>query len=64
MHGYSHENPIAMSREQEEEVLDKWIELVEKVSGRRPTGYVAPWWEFSRSPTNCCSSAASSTTTA
>ena len=48
VHGYSHENPIAMSREQETEVLDKCIGLIEKVTGRRPTGYVAPWWEFSR----------------
>ncbi len=48
IHGYSHENPIAMTPEQEEEVLDKCIDLVTKLAGRRPTGYVAPWWEFSR----------------
>jgi peptidoglycan-N-acetylglucosamine deacetylase len=47
IHGYTHENPIAMTPEQEEAVLDKCIDLVSKVSGRRPTGYVAPWWEFS-----------------
>ena len=47
MHGYSHENPIAMTREQETAILDRSIELIEKVAGRRPTGYVAPWWEFS-----------------
>ena len=47
IHGYSHENPISMTPEQEEAVLDKCIDLVKKVSGRRPTGYVAPWWEFS-----------------
>jgi peptidoglycan/xylan/chitin deacetylase (PgdA/CDA1 family) len=47
LHGYSHENPIAMTREQEEAVLDKCIELAQKLTGRRPTGYVAPWWEFS-----------------
>jgi peptidoglycan/xylan/chitin deacetylase (PgdA/CDA1 family) len=47
IHGYSHENPIAMTRVQEEAVLDKCIELVQKLTGRRPTGYVAPWWEFS-----------------
>ena len=47
MHGYSHENPIAMTPEQEEAVLVKCIELITRVSGRRPTGYVAPWWEFS-----------------
>lgn len=47
VHGYSHENPIAMTREQEREVLDHSIDLVTKLSGKRPTGYVAPWWEFS-----------------
>jgi peptidoglycan/xylan/chitin deacetylase (PgdA/CDA1 family) len=47
VHGYSHENPIAMTPEQEEEVLDKSIDLLTRLSGKRPTGYVAPWWEFS-----------------
>lgn len=47
VHGYSHENPIAMTREQEEAVLDHCIDLVTNLSGKRPTGYVAPWWEFS-----------------
>jgi len=48
-HGYSHENPVAMSRQQEEDVLAKSVELVEKVSGKKPRGYVAPWWEMSNS---------------
>ena len=47
IHGYSHENPIAMTPEQEEVVLDKAIELITALAGKRPTGYVAPWWEFS-----------------
>ena len=47
IHGYSHENPIEMTPDQEEAVLDKCIDLVTKLSGKRPTGYVAPWWEFS-----------------
>lgn len=47
VHGYSHENPIAMSRRQETDVLDYCIELISGRTGRRPTGYVAPWWEFS-----------------
>ena len=47
VHGYSHENPIAMTAEQEEAVLDKSIELLTDLAGKRPTGYVAPWWEFS-----------------
>jgi peptidoglycan-N-acetylglucosamine deacetylase len=46
MHGYSHENPIAMTPEQEEAIFDKCIEVIEKLSGKRPRGYVAPWWEF------------------
>lgn len=47
VHGYSHENPIAMTAEQEEAVLDKSIDLLTELTGKRPTGYVAPWWEFS-----------------
>jgi peptidoglycan/xylan/chitin deacetylase (PgdA/CDA1 family) len=47
LHGYSHENPIAMTPEQEEAVLVRCIELIEQFSGRRPVGYVAPWWELS-----------------
>ena len=47
VHGYSHENPIAMTREQESAVLDRCMDLIEKRAGRRPTGYVAPWRECS-----------------
>ena len=46
-HGYSHENPILMSPEQEEDVLNKSIELIEHFSGSRPRGYIAPWCELS-----------------
>ena len=46
MHGYSHENPIAMTPEQEEAIFDKCIEVITKLSGKSPRGYVAPWWEF------------------
>ncbi|SDX44853.1 Polysaccharide deacetylase [Saccharopolyspora shandongensis] len=46
-HGYSHENPVQMTEQQERDVLLRCIELVEKASGRRPRGYVAPWWEMS-----------------
>lgn len=47
-HGYCHENPVAMSPEQERDVLLHSIDLVEKLSGQRPRGYVAPWWEMSQ----------------
>ena len=46
-HGYSHENPIAMTPQQEEDVLRKCSDLIAQVAGRPPAGYVAPWWEFS-----------------
>ncbi|MHB1547546.1 MAG: polysaccharide deacetylase family protein [Acidimicrobiales bacterium] len=46
-HGYAHENPISMDADQERAVLARSIELIEKVAGRAPRGYVAPWWEMS-----------------
>lgn len=48
LHGYSHENPTALSLEQEEAILNKCIALIEKHSGKHPRGYIAPWWEFSK----------------
>jgi peptidoglycan/xylan/chitin deacetylase (PgdA/CDA1 family) len=48
-HGYLHENPIAMTPSQEEEVLVKSIELIKGLTGEAPKGYVAPWWEMSAS---------------
>ncbi len=47
LHGYSHENPLALSRAQEEAIFDRCIGLIERHWGRRPVGYVAPWWEVS-----------------
>jgi peptidoglycan/xylan/chitin deacetylase (PgdA/CDA1 family) len=46
-HGYLHENPVAMTACQEEQALAYSVELVERLSGRAPRGYVAPWWEMS-----------------
>ena len=34
MHGYSHENPIAMTARQEEDVMDRSIELITEISGK------------------------------
>lgn len=47
VHGYSHENPLAMTRIQEGDVLDKTIEVIKKYSGCQPVGHMAPWWELS-----------------
>jgi peptidoglycan/xylan/chitin deacetylase (PgdA/CDA1 family) len=46
-HGYSHENPVDMSHDQEAAVLEHCIELIKRLSGQSPRGYVAPWWEMS-----------------
>jgi peptidoglycan/xylan/chitin deacetylase (PgdA/CDA1 family) len=46
-HGYSHENPIALSEQQERDVLARSVELIQKLTGCAPLGYVAPWWETS-----------------
>lgn len=48
LHGYSHENPMAMNPTQEEAVLVKSLGLIEKLCGRKPTGYTAPWWEATK----------------
>lgn len=48
LHGYSHENPTAMSVEQQRDVLDKCYRLLKDFCGKPPRGMVAPWWEASR----------------
>lgn len=48
IHGYVHENPLAMTREQEADVLDRTISAIQKISGKKPKGYMAPWWELSK----------------
>lgn len=47
-HGYLHENPVAMTPAQEEDVLVKSVELITQLTGQAPRGYVAPWWELSK----------------
>lgn len=47
VHGYSHENPTDLSREQEATIIERSIELIEDVTGSRPVGHRASWWEFS-----------------
>ena len=47
-HGYMHEPPATLSREEEEEVLDKGIAIIEGITGERPRGYRSPSWELSQ----------------
>ena len=43
LHGYSHENPVDMSLEQQRDVLDKTYRMLTKFAGKPPRGSVAPW---------------------
>ncbi|PHH88154.1 hypothetical protein CDD83_7891 [Cordyceps sp. RAO-2017] len=48
LHGYSHENPTAMTASQQRDVMDKsWRLLADFCGGRPPRGIVTPWWETS-----------------
>lgn len=46
-HGYLHEQPTALTIEQEVEALDRGLDALERVAGVRPTGYRAPMWDLS-----------------
>jgi peptidoglycan/xylan/chitin deacetylase (PgdA/CDA1 family) len=48
LHGYSHENPVEMTLEQQTAVLDKSYKLITDFCGKPPRGMVAPWWESSK----------------
>lgn len=52
LHGYSHENPSAMTLEQQKDILDHTYKLLTDFnSGKPPKGSVAPWWETSKEGT-------------
>jgi peptidoglycan/xylan/chitin deacetylase (PgdA/CDA1 family) len=48
LHGYSHENPVDMTFEQQRDVLDKTYKQLTEFCGKPPRGSVAPWWETSQ----------------
>lgn len=47
LHGYSHENPVDMSLEQQRDVLDKTYKMLTEFTGKPPRGSVAPWYVLS-----------------
>lgn len=51
LHGYSHENPVDMTLEQQRDVLDKTWKMLTEFCGQPPRGSVAPWWETSEEGT-------------
>ena len=52
LHGYSHENPVDMTLQQQRDILDKTYRmLTDFCGGKPPRGSVAPWWEVSKEAT-------------
>jgi peptidoglycan/xylan/chitin deacetylase (PgdA/CDA1 family) len=52
LHGYSHENPTALSPEQQRDILEHTFQqLTDFCGGKPPVGSVAPWWEVSKETT-------------
>jgi peptidoglycan/xylan/chitin deacetylase (PgdA/CDA1 family) len=47
VHGWIHENPASISREQEKAALERSIETIKELAGYTPVGYRAPSWNFS-----------------
>jgi peptidoglycan/xylan/chitin deacetylase (PgdA/CDA1 family) len=46
-HGYLHEYPDTLEPEKEREILELGIDIIKNLTGKSPTGYRSPAWEFS-----------------
>jgi len=46
-HGYCHESPVKFTREEEDGILTKGAEALERVTGEKPRGYRSPAWDLS-----------------
>jgi peptidoglycan/xylan/chitin deacetylase (PgdA/CDA1 family) len=46
-HGYAHENPAKLKKEEEKRVLLKGIRSIEAATGQKPLGYRSPAWDTS-----------------
>ena len=46
-HGYCHEVPATLSREQEADILERGSAASARVAGKRPVGYRSPSWDLS-----------------
>ena len=46
-HGYMHEPPSDLDRDEEAAVLDRGSDILERITGERPRGYRSPSWDLS-----------------
>lgn len=51
-HGYIHEMPLELKPEDEENILEKGMESIKRVTGSYPQGYRSPAWDLSDSSVN------------
>ena len=52
LHGYLHEYPNELTEEEERFWTHKGAAAIAEIAGRRPVGYRAPWYKYSKSTTN------------
>jgi peptidoglycan/xylan/chitin deacetylase (PgdA/CDA1 family) len=45
-HNDLHEPPYSLSEHEERTILERGAEVLEPLTGERPSGYRAPWWEL------------------
>jgi peptidoglycan/xylan/chitin deacetylase (PgdA/CDA1 family) len=45
-HGYMHELPLDLTDAEQRSVLERGAEVLEPLTGERPVGYRAPWWQL------------------
>ncbi|MHA3772895.1 polysaccharide deacetylase family protein [Verrucomicrobiota bacterium sgz303538] len=45
LHGCLHEKLAYLTEQQEEDILARCIDILERLTGKRPVGYRAPWFE-------------------
>ena len=46
-HGYMHELPGELGLDEQRAILERAAEVLEPLTGTRPVGYRAPWWQLS-----------------
>jgi peptidoglycan/xylan/chitin deacetylase (PgdA/CDA1 family) len=46
-HGYLHELPHELPLEEQRAIIERAAEVLEPLTGERPKGYRAPWWQLS-----------------
>lgn len=46
VHGYLHEKPSSLDDLEEEAALVKTLQILKQITGEKPVGYRAPWWDM------------------